>query len=194
MKLKFKPSSQLRSENSNIEADISTSSIPESETSGMGKGMIFLSIIIFLGLMTVFFQTQIEQQKNPNQQVNSSQNAQGQTIVRLQRNRAGHYVANGSINGQAVTFLLDTGATDVAIPLQMQHQLNLQRGRQVKLSTANGLSTGYQTRIEQLKLGKITLQNIRAVLTPNLNSILLGMSALKQLDFSQTNDQLIIKQ
>jgi len=183
MKLKFKPS---------IDPD---SNQPSNEnTTGMGKGMIAIAMVIFLGMLTMVFDGALDKQVNPNTSIKSKQTEDGRIVVRLKRNRAGHYVTNGTINEHKVVFLLDTGATNVAIPERTAKLLGLHFGRSIQVSTANGLTTGYQTTIEHLTIGKISLYNIRAIITPNLNEILLGMSALKQLEFTQKGKTLTIKQ
>ena len=79
----------------------------------IGQGMWMIAWVLLLGLLYLFFEDTISQQYNPNQSlVSDSSNAE----VVLQRNRSGHYVAPGKINGTAVTFLLDTGATTISIP------------------------------------------------------------------------------
>jgi aspartyl protease family protein len=65
----------------------------------MGKGMLIVAWIIGLGLLTVLFDDQLAKQFNPNAEPISS-SEQGVQEVRLKRNRAGHYVSGGAINGQ----------------------------------------------------------------------------------------------
>ncbi len=165
-----------------------------SETHSIGKGMIIVSMIMIIGLLTYLFQDEIDQRHNPNQQVSSIQTAHNQIEIILKRNRAGHYVTTGKINDKKVVFLLDTGATYVAIPLKLANQLQLKKGRVIPISTANGRSQGYRTNINKLSMGDIQLYNIKAIITPNLEEILLGMSVLKQLEFTQRGDQLTIRQ
>lgn len=162
-------------------------------TKRMGKGMIVMAIVLFLGVLSLFFQGQIEKQINPNQKVASTTNASGQIEITLKRNRAGHYVSSGTINSKPVVFLLDTGATNVAVPQKMANHLGLKAGRKIAISTANGNAIGYQTWIDHLSIGAIQLRDVRAIITPNLDDILLGMSALKQLEFSQKGNQLTIR-
>ena len=116
--------------------------------------------------------------------------------VVLERNRQGHYVANGEINGIPVTFLLDTGATDVAIPAEIALDANLVSGLAQQASTANGVVTVYSTRINELTLGNIVLYNIEASITPSMlgGIILLGMSALQQIEFTQRGATLTLRQ
>ena len=166
----------------------------DSETHSIGKGMIIVSMIMIIGLLTYLFQGEIDQRYNPNQQVSSIQTAHNQIEITLKRNRAGHYVTTGKINDKKVVFLLDTGATYVAIPLHLADRLQLKKGRSISISTANGRSKGYQTQIDKISMGDIQLYNIKAIITPNLEEILLGMSVLKQLEFTQRGDQLTIRQ
>ena len=46
----------------------------------------------------------------------------------MKGNRQGHYLVNGAINGRPVTFLIDTGATYVAIPAELQQELGPDAG------------------------------------------------------------------
>ena len=165
-----------------------------SNTHSIGKGMIISSMIMIIGLLTYLFQGEIEKRYNPNQQVSSTQTAHNQIEITLKRNRSGHYVSSGEINDQKVVFLLDTGATYVAIPLHLASHLHLKKGRTISLSTANGRTKGYQTMIDKLSMGDIQLYNIKAIITPNLEEILLGMSVLKQLEFTQRGNTLTIRQ
>src|SRR3546814_17901170 len=80
--------------------------------------------------------------------------------------------------------MLDTGATDVAIPQELAARLKLEKGFGVTLTTANGLSEGYRTRIDRLQLGDIVLRNVRTLVAQGLGctQVLLGMSAVYKLD------------
>jgi aspartyl protease family protein len=156
----------------------------------LGKGMIIMAWVLGLLLLTWYFNHRNATQENPNQNLATT----GQTVI-LQRNASHHYVFTGSINNQSTVFLLDTGATDVTIPQKLAQQLALKKGYPYKASTANGTITVYATIIETLSLGSIVLHNVRAVINPSMggNEVLLGMSALKNLQFSQKGEQLTIK-
>ena len=161
-------------------------------TRGIGKIMMIIALILLLLLFTYFFQNLLDEQYNPNQNIDAT--IDGQKIeIHLQRNRMGHYVSSGSINGINTVFLLDTGATYVAIPQRLAEKFKLKQGRQVMLSTANGKTVGYQTLLSEVTLGPIMLHNIKAVITPGLNDVLLGMSVLKQLEFTQRGEKLTIR-
>jgi aspartyl protease family protein len=90
---------------------------------------------------------------------------------------------------------LDTGATDLVVPESTARRLGLPYGNRGRAMTANGPVTIYQTRIEELHLGKIRLTNIDASINPSMEgAILLGMSALGQIEFSQQAGTLTLKQ
>jgi len=143
----------------------------------------------------MFFGNWQEKQYNPNQRISGSIDDQSR-VIELKRNRSGHYVATGAINDKPIVFLLDTGATTVAVPEALAREIGLQRGQAVSVMTANGIARAYTTEIQSLELGKITLENVRAAITPGMQGtqVLLGMSALKQLDFNQSGDVLTLTQ
>jgi len=163
-------------------------------TRTIGRGMVIAAWVILLVLLTVFFNDRLDKQNNPNRQL-ATVTTGDIPEVRLQRNRHGHYVASGSINGQAVEFMLDTGATDVSIPASIAEKLELQRGRAVTYQTANGAITAWQTTVDVIQLGALQLGPIRASINPHDSSgaVLLGMSFLRHLDFSQQGNTLTLK-
>jgi aspartyl protease family protein len=170
---------------------------PASETKAIGKTMALIAWIIGMLLATQFFGAWEEKQINPNRSPESYADQNGQHNTVLKRNRAGHYLTHGKINAVPVTFLLDTGATDVVIPAALAARLGLPRLGKNRVQTANGEIDVYGTVIESLEFGNISLRAVRAAINPNMGpdeEILLGMSALKQVDFRQENGELILKQ
>ncbi|WP_455917525.1 retropepsin-like aspartic protease family protein [Pseudomonas cerasi] len=160
-----------------------------------GRVLMFVAWGAGLFLATRFFGQWEARQENPNAVVTSQQH-EGYIEVKLLGNGQGHFVAGGQINGQPVEFMLDTGATDVAVPAELADRLGLKRGLPVTLSTANGRVQGYRTHLDRLKLGDIVLQDVRAIVAPGLDGeqVLLGMSALKQLEFTQRSGTLLLRQ
>jgi aspartyl protease family protein len=160
----------------------------------LGKGMIVAALA--LGLLTLFFNNFLDKQNNPNQDLSTQYHKDGTREVKLQRNRSGHYVANGTINGKPVVFFLDTGATIITIPEPVARRLNLQRGAEMLASTANGTVTTYSTELDSVAVGDIELYQVRASINPQMqgDEILLGMSFLKHLEFTQRGDTLILRQ
>ncbi|MGD8312099.1 MAG: TIGR02281 family clan AA aspartic protease [Gammaproteobacteria bacterium] len=160
----------------------------------IGKGMIVAAWILLLVMLTWFFNNRLEHQYNPNANLANSDPDGGVPEVRLKRNRHGHYVATGAINGQPVEFMLDTGASDVSIPAAVAQRLGLERGQPLYYQTANGTVTAWQTLVDEIRLGRLRLGPVRASINPNFNgeAVLLGMSFLRELDFSQQGDTLTL--
>lgn len=152
--------------------------------------------ILVLALLSLFFQSWQEKQYNPNQQLTLNEGDGGVRELVLQRNRYGHYVANGFINQQPVVFLLDTGASDISVPEGLARQIGLKRGAAMQYQTANGMITVYATTLETVDLGGIVLQHVRASINPNMqdDEVLLGMSFLKHLEFTQRGESLTLRQ
>ena len=164
-------------------------------TNKIAKLFVWFAWIIALGLLVFFFQDTLDTQYNPNMNPEVRLTSSGQAEVILVQNKQGHYVARGTINDIAVTFLLDTGATQVSIPAHIAEKIGLNGQGGYRVQTANGDVTVYKTDIAQLSLGNIFLYNVAAHINPGMKAdeILLGMSALKQLDFHQTGKQLILR-
>ncbi|WP_242698820.1 TIGR02281 family clan AA aspartic protease [Alteromonas sp. 5E99-2] len=156
--------------------------------------MALCAWISALGLCVWAFSGLLEKQTNPNQYVQSSVSGQ-QVEVRLKRNRQGHYVAKGKINGETVTFLVDTGATNVSIPAHLANKLSVSPQGYGISSTANGDVEIAFTTINTLQLGDIQLNQVSASINPGMqdDKILLGMSVLSQLEFTQKQDWLILR-
>lgn len=168
---------------------------PHHHNRRLGQGMIAAGFVVALALLTLMFSNVEQQAINPNRDPRSIQTVDGATEVYLERNRAGHYVMRGAINGVEVDFILDTGATDVVIPEALAEDAGLDPGYAGQAMTANGLITVYSTRIDQLDLGAIRLEDIRASINPAMsgNTVLLGMSALRQIEFHQQGGQLTLR-
>ncbi|MGD8743784.1 MAG: TIGR02281 family clan AA aspartic protease [Granulosicoccaceae bacterium] len=163
-------------------------------TRRIGKRFVLLAWLVVFGLLTWLFAGIEKSRHNPNTEPTSARDHNGQYSVVLQRNRFGHYVTTGHINGTEATFLLDTGASDVSIPAALAERLGLERGPEQLYSTANGLITGYLTRVDSIRIGNIELRDVQASINPNDmdNKILLGMSFLRRLEFTQRGDRLIL--
>lgn len=169
---------------------------PQHSTSGLGRGMMIGGWIVGLLLLALVFGNLLEQGQNPNRNITGTVSELGVREVTLGRNRHGHYLAGGQIDGQAVEFLLDTGASDVSVPELVAHRLGLKRGTPLFYDTANGTITAYHTRLASLSIGSIELHDVRASINPHMDgeTILLGMSFLKHLEFTQRGNTLIIRQ
>jgi aspartyl protease family protein len=161
-----------------------------------GRTMLILAWVGGLALLTLLFQDLLETKFNPNARPLIQRAEDGRQEVVLERNARGHYVADGQINGRPVTFLLDTGATDVAVPEGLADRLGLERGGGGISQTANGPIAVWQTTLDRVRLGSIELNGVRASIVPSMaarDPVLLGMSFLRQLEFVQRDGQLTLR-
>ena len=162
----------------------------------LGLGMIIAMWAVVLFMLTGLFDKVDDHQRNPNQNVVTNVSVDGVREVVLQRNRQSHYVTSGDINGYEVEFMVDTGASDISIPLHVAEQIGLEKGPKIMFSTANGVAYGYATRLDSVAIGDIRLYNIRASINPNVGDmeILLGMSFLKHIEFTHSGNTLTLRQ
>lgn len=116
-------------------------------------------------------------------------NSSSSPSVTLYANAQGHFVSECQINGASFKFIVDTGATTVALNSGDARfaKIDYKRGEPIQISTANGVVTAYRVTIASLKIGSITLNQVEASVleggSPSL--VLLGMSALSRLDMQR---------
>ena len=156
---------------------------------------VIIWFVLIMVAMALIFNHLLDDINNPNQRLTVSFNQYGEREVVLERNKYGHYVATGKINGQSVALFLDTGATVVAIPEHIAKKLNLKKGQSFITQTANGNSKSYQTTLDSVSLGDIVITNVPASISSGIefDEILLGMSFLKHLDMRQQGKTLTLR-
>ena len=107
-------------------------------------------------------------------------------VIEIRRGPDGHYHWPGHINGRAVDFLIDTGATGTAISAALATELGLQTQGSVRSSTAGGVVTGAVVVADVGLQGGVSAQRLRLVALPGLGERpLLGMDVLGKLQWSQ---------
>ena len=145
-------------------------------------------------LLAALFSSVLDRQNNPNRQLRSSDNGQVQELL-LQRNRSGHYIFSGKINGQDIDFLVDTGATTTSVPGQLASKIGLKPGSSIPVQTAAGTTTAYLTKLDSMQMGDMQFYDVPATIIPEMNAseVLLGMNVLKHMELVQRDNQLIIR-
>jgi len=164
-----------------------------------GTMMTAAAWLIFLAFLFGVFDYFVEKRINPNQNIATSEYHVGgelQREITLTRNAYGHYVSSGTINSEDVVFLLDTGATQIAIPERVANRLGLVKQRATMIKTANGDTRAYQTHLNSVAIGDIRLYDLRATILENMSGdeILLGMNFLKHFEIVQKGKMLTIRQ
>ena len=115
-------------------------------------------------------------------------------VIEIRRGPDGHYHWPGSIDGRAVDFLVDTGATGTAIPASLARELRLEPIGTVQSSTAGGLVTGEVMRADIELRGGVRAQRLRVVALAGLDDRpLLGMDVLGRLRWTQVDGVLRIE-
>jgi len=120
--------------------------------------------------------------------------ANGDIVITLNQGQQGHYYATGKINSEPVKFLVDTGATNVVLPMSVAKRLDLPLGRKLTTITANGYGTAYETAIKTIQLGDITLKGVKASVSEGMigDAALLGMSFLRRTKVEQNKGVMTI--
>ena len=109
--------------------------------------------------------------------------------VQVWRDTAGMYTTVGSINGLPVSFLVDTGATSVAMNANQARRLGIDYrviGRQSGVTTASGVARAWMVTLNTVKVGDLELHNVAAVVLEGAYpaTTLLGMSYLGRLEIN----------
>jgi aspartyl protease family protein len=113
----------------------------------------------------------------------------------LKADGQGHFLADGQVNGAAVRFLVDTGATLIALPAADAKRMgisyvNAPRG---VVSTANGSAAAYKVKLDTVRLGDITINNVDAVVIEGgLTIPLLGMSFLNRTEMMREGETMVL--
>lgn len=119
----------------------------------------------------------------------------GDRIV-LTAGSGGHFFAPGSINGRAVHFVVDTGATDVALSQADADRIGLkyQDGQRGLSSTANGAVQTWRLTLDSVRVGDVEVRGVQAsVLGASMPYVLLGNSFLGRFQMKRENDQMVLE-
>ncbi len=131
--------------------------------------------------------------------VSASYNKTEKKKVQIYRDAANMYRTVGSINGYPVDFLVDTGATSIALNSALAKRLGIQyklKGEETVVSTASGKALAYAISLDEVKVGEIMLRNIDAVIIEGNSPTtpLLGMSYLGRLKLNNEDQYLELEE
>ena len=113
----------------------------------------------------------------------------------LAAGQGGQYTAEGQVNGGAVRFIVDTGASVIALPAADAQRLSIdyRKGRAASVQTAAGITPAYLVRLDTVRVGGITLNNVEAVVIESgLPVALLGMSFLNRVEIRHEAGQMTL--
>lgn len=118
------------------------------------------------------------------------------TRIVLSAGPGGHFVTGGAINGRPVEFMVDTGATSVAMSQGEADRIGLKyRDAQRSMaSTANGLVPVYRLNLTSVRVGEVTMYGVDALVVPaQMPYILLGNSFLTRFQMTRVNDVMTLE-
>ncbi len=124
----------------------------------------------------------------------SGAEAGGSKIV-LSADSRGHFMTQGQINGRSASMMVDTGASMVSLSAEQARQLGLNytQGRPQAMSTANGVIPAWRIKLDQLRVGSVTLYNMDAVVSEGaMPYVLLGNNFLSRFQMNRNNDQMVL--
>ncbi|NML85966.1 retropepsin-like aspartic protease [Polaromonas sp.] len=113
------------------------------------------------------------------------------TRIVLTESGGGHFMTAGQINGRAVQFMVDTGATTIAMSTLDADRagISYKTGQRVRMSTANGDSVGYRIMLTSVRVGEVDVYDVEAVVTPQpMPFLLLGNSFLTRFQMRRENN------
>ena len=119
----------------------------------------------------------------------------GNKII-LTAGSGGHFLAQGAINGRAANFLVDTGATTVAMGAPEADRLGIayKNGPVGRSSTANGVVPFHHVKLASVRIGDVEVYDVdAAVLQQSMPHILLGNSFLTRFQMTRHNDQMVLE-
>jgi aspartyl protease family protein len=119
----------------------------------------------------------------------------GAGSVTLKADARGHFITDGQVNGTTVRFIVDTGATAIALPAAEAKRLGISylKGERGFVQTANGTAAAYRVKLDTVRLGDITLNSVDAVvLEGGLTMALLGMSFLNRTEMKRDGETMVL--
>lgn len=121
--------------------------------------------------------------------------ARGNRIV-LSAGTGGHFLSQGTINGRAVQFMVDTGATAIGLGMTEADRvgINYKAGQQVRMQTANGVTPAWLVKLASVRIGDVELFDVDAVVgTQSMPYVLLGNSFLSRFQMRRDNEQMVLE-
>ena len=112
----------------------------------------------------------------------------GRQSVTLSADTRGHFLAEGAINGSHIRFMVDTGASAIALPGAdaVRMGIDYRKGQRVTVNTAAGQTMAYAVTLETVRIGAIELHNVGGfVVERGLDVALLGMTFLNRVEMKR---------
>lgn len=108
----------------------------------------------------------------------------------------GHFVTQGAINGQAVQFMVDTGATTVALGASDAERIGIdyKSAPMGRSSTANGMVSVWRVKLGVVRVGEVEVRDVDGLVLPvSMPYVLLGNSFLTRFQMKRENDVMVLE-
>jgi len=149
-------------------------------------GVLIIWITVFV-IVYLYFETRLDSKVV----VASASLERGEVLI--PRSRDGHFYVQGAINSYPVKFLVDTGASVVAISEEIAQRANLPTGKPASFSTAAGIVKGEMVYDQTIDVGGIIVSGLQVSVGLHGDIALLGQNFLRNIDVIQTNDRMILQ-
>jgi aspartyl protease family protein len=172
--------------------------------------MIFAAVLVALGSFMAQLadkMTPVPAAANAAPRKASSETVSSETVAQaglrslsIPRDPRGHFQAGGRINGQRLDFMVDTGASVVALNERSAARFGLRPSPseyKATVNTANGTIKAAPARIAMIEIGELTVRDVDAMVLPDeaLSENLLGLSFLSKLKrFEYANGKMVLEQ
>jgi len=122
--------------------------------------------------------------------------ADGAGTIVMTADNQGHFYVTGSVNGAAVRFMVDTGATMISLGATDARRIGLDfnRGQKAMTQTANGQTVVSKVKLDTVRIGDVTLHNVDALIHQNeMPMALLGMSFLNRMEMQRDGGTMTLR-
>lgn len=120
-----------------------------------------------------------------------------QSEFRIPRGNNGHFYTTGRINNSSTNFIVDTGASVIAISEEEAKRLGINyiSGDRLEVSTASSIDLGYSVNLVSVTVGSITVYNVDAIVLPGKHPeiVLLGNSFLNKVNMQVDSGVLVLQ-
>lgn len=114
----------------------------------------------------------------------------------LQADSRGHFIDRGLINGQAMQYMVDTGASTIAIGRNDAERMGLafEQGTPVMMRTANGTAQGWRIKLNSVRVGEMDLYDVEAIVAPqSMPYVLLGNNLLSHFQMTRKGTEMVLE-
>ena len=166
----------------------STSAEPSPQSVARSSTLLFLLFwLVVMGVMYLAMQHFLKP---------AQAKVQADGSVRIERGMDGHFRARGYINGQPVTFLVDTGASSVSVTDALAAKAGLEGGEKVRFRTANGERDGRMVVAEEVRVASLIVRDVRVgtgYTGDDSDDALLGQNFLRFFDVQMNGDEMLLR-